>query len=346
MRLHQLLLTSALALSIGIVSAQTPSTVTLLTHDSFALSEDVLAEFEAETGYKLEILRAGDTGTMLNQAILTKNSPLADVMFGVDNTFLSRALEQDIFVPYASPELAQVAEAFRLDAENRVTPIDYGDVCLNYDIAYFEAQDLAVPQSLADLTLAEYRGLLVAMNPATSSPGLAFLLASIGAFGEADEYDYLDFWADLIANEALIVEDWETAYFGYFTGGNPEGEYPLVVSYASSPPFTVDETSGEATTASIIAPATCFRQIEFAGILRNSDNQAGAEALIDFLLSERFQSDLPMQMYVFPVREGIELPEAFAQFAAVPEEPAEVAYADIEAKREEWISGWLEVVTR
>ncbi len=324
--------------------AQQPTTLTLVTHDSFNLSEDVLAAFEREHNVKLNILRAGDTGRMVTQAVLTKNNPLGDVLFGVDNTFLSRALDADIFLPYASPELAFVDEAFVLDKAQRVTPIDYGDVCLNYDIAYFEEAGLVLPTSLADLILPDYRGLLVAMNPATSSPGLAFMLATVGVFGTEGDYTYLDFWRDLLANDALIVDDWETAYFGNFTAVG--GTYPLVVSYASSPPFTVDETTGVASTASITAPGTCFRQIEFAGILRGTAHEALAQAFIDFLLSEEVQADVPLQMYVFPVREGVTLPPLFAEFAVVAEEPAQVDYAEIEAQRDVWIRAWLEAVAR
>jgi thiamine transport system substrate-binding protein len=341
-----MLLVFSLVLLIRPVVAQDESILTVVTHDSFNVSEDVLQTFMDETGITVEILRFGDAGQVVNQSILSKNNPLGDVLFGVDNTFLSRALDADIFLPYEAPSLENVDEQFRLDTEFRVTPIDYGDVCLNYDIAYFEERNLAVPQTLLDLTLPEYQGLLVAMNPATSSPGLAFLLTTIAEFGTEGDYTYLDFWVDLVANEVLIVDGWEDAYFGYFTAGSEDGTYPLVVSYASSPPFTYDEAADIATTASITAPGMCFRQIEFAGILQGTDNESAAQQFIDFMLSDSFQEDLPLQMYVFPVNPEAELPELFARFATIAEEPAQLDYADIEANRDDWITAWTETVLR
>src|SRR5690606_20739757 len=215
-------------------AAQDDNTLTLVTHDSFNVSEDVLAAFESETGITVEILRSGDAGRMVNQSILSKSNPLGDVLFGIDNTFLSRALDNDLFLAYQSPALEGVPEEFILDPEYRVTPVDYGDVCLNYDVAYFEENGLALPESLDDLTDPAYKGLLVVENPATSSPGLAFLLATIGVYGTEGDYTYLDYWADLVENEVRVDDGWETAYYGSFSGSaGSEGSYPLVVSYAS-----------------------------------------------------------------------------------------------------------------
>ncbi len=345
MRMKWFFLLAVMVLTGAPVGAQ-DNVLTLVTHDSFNVSEAVLAQFEADTGIRVEILRSGDAGTMVNQSILSKRNPLGDVMFGVDNTFLGRALGEDLFIPYESPLLENVADEFRLDPENRVTPVDYGDVCLNYDTAYFAEHELSLPESLADLTLPAYNGLLAVQNPATSSPGLAFLLATIAQFGTEGDYTYLDFWRDLVANDAYISEDWSDAYFNQFSAGGGDGTRPLVVSYASSPPFTVDETTGEPATGSITADGMCFRQIEFAGILRGTDNEAAARQFVDFLLSRSFQEDLPMQMYVFPVNPEAELPEAFVQFAAIPEEPVTMDIGEIDQYRQDWIQAWTETVLR
>ncbi|HEX2907852.1 MAG TPA: thiamine ABC transporter substrate-binding protein [Phototrophicaceae bacterium] len=345
MKFRFLLIVILLSLGFSSTLAQ-DNTLTLVTHDSFNVSEDVLAQFEKETGITVEILRSGDAGRMLNQSILSKQNPLGDVLFGVDNTFLGRALEEELFIPYESPRLETVPEQYQLDPEYQVTPIDYGDVCLNYDLAYFEENDLALPESLQALTEPEYKGLLIVENPATSSPGLAFLLATVGEFGTEGDYTYLDFWADLVGNDVLVSEGWEDAFFGQFTAGGGEGTRPLVVSYASSPPVTVVEETGKPTIGSVVADGMCFRQIEFAGILQGTDNLEGAQQFIDFLLSQPFQEDLPLQMYVFPVQPDAELPEAFAEFAAMPENPVTVAIQDINTYREEWIRAWTETVLR
>lgn len=346
-----LLMVVLLALLAAPMHAQDDTVLTVVAHDTFAYSEDVMAAFTAETGIEVEVIRAGDTGTMVNQAILSRGAPLGDVMYGVDNTFLSRALAADLFIPYESPLLADVPEAFLADDTNRVTPIDYGDVCLNYDVAYFEENDLAVPDSLEDLIDPAYRGLLVVENPATSSPGLAFLLATIDIFsGENGDMTWQDYWAALVENDVLVVDDWTTAYFGEFSGSaDSMGTHPLVVSYASSPPVEVlymEEAPEIAPTASIVADGTCFRQIEYAGILQGTDNEAAAQQFIDFLLSREFQEDMPLNMFVFPVNPEAELPELFAEYAAIPENAVTMDIETIDVNREAWIEEWTEIVLR
>ena len=318
----------------------------VMTHDSFSVSEELIAQFEKENNVKVNFLLSGDTGAALNRAILTKESPQADVFFGVDNTFVSRALKEGIFEPYKSPKLEFIADEFIIDTDNFVLPVDYGDVCINYDKSYFEQNDLPKPNSLSELTNPEYRGLLVVENPATSSPGLAFLLATIAEFGEEG---YLDFWTDLRANGVVVVNDWETAYYTNFSGSSGKGPQPMVVSYGSSPPAEVifsDIELSEAPTASITAPNTCYRQIEFVGILKGTQERELSEKFVDFMLDVQFQEDLPLQMFVFPVNQNAALPEEFIQFAQIPEKPATLDPELIAANREKWIQDWTLTVLR
>jgi thiamine transport system substrate-binding protein len=346
-------LTMLLLLAVLPVMAQeNGETLTLVTYDSFAISEEVQALFEEQTGITLEILRLNDAGAMLNQAILTKNNPLGDVLYGVDNTFLSRALNNDLFIPYESALLEFVPEDLRLGSEEFfATPVTIGDICLNYDKAYFAENDLPLPESLADLTDPMYEGLLVVENPASSSPGMAFLMATIAEFGddEDSDYTYLDFWGELVDNDVLVLDGWSEAYFGAFTAASEDGEYPLVVSYASSPPAEVlfaEEELDESPTGAIVADGMCFRQIEYVGILAGTEKVAAAQQLIDFMLGTDFQEDLPLQMFVFPVNEEAELPEIFIAHTAIPENPAILDAATIDENREEWIQEWTETVLR
>ena len=317
----------------------------LLTHDSFLLSDGVLDAFTEETGIEVELIQGGDAGQVVNQAILTNGNPQADVLFGIDSTFLSRALEADLFIPYEADGLDQVDEALLLDPEHRVTPIDYGDVCLNYDKAWFEDHSLPVPTSLDDLVDPVYADLLVVENAATSSPGLAFLLASIAEFGE-DGWEA--WWSDLRANGVQVVDGWEEAYNGAFSGGGAsEGTRPLVVSYASSPPAEVLYADPPITESPVgVIDASCYRQVEGAGILTGTDREEEAQRLVDFLLSETVQADVPLSMFVFPVRAGVELPDLFVEHAALPEDVYELPAADIGAHREEWIDRWTDLVLR
>jgi thiamine transport system substrate-binding protein len=323
-----------------------PGQLTVMTHDSFSVSEKLIQTFEQAEQMQVRFLTSGDAGAVLNKAILTRDAPLADVIFGVDNTFLSRALNADIFEPYSSPVLSQISPEFQLDPSMRLTPVDFGDVCINFDKAYFSRQALPVPETLEDLLRPEYRGLFVTPNPATSSPGLAFLLATVKHFGDPG---YLDFWAGLRDNGLVVVGDWETAYYTNFSASSGRGLQPLVVSYATSPPAEVvfaEVEMTEAPTASIVGPQTCFRQIEFVGILKGTRERALAEKFVDFLLSEPFQEDVPLQMFVFPVNSRAVLPEAFVQFAQVPEQPAEMSPAEIAQNRDAWIAAWTETVLR
>ena len=342
--MNKILLALTIVFILTACTSSGPRTLTIMTHDSFAVSDEVLAAFEEEHAVEVEILLAGDAGTMLNSAILARGAPLADVLFGVDNTYLSRALEEEIFEPYASPLLAGIPDEFKLDPANGALPVDYGDVCLNYEIAYFEQGDLRVPASLEDLLKPEYTGLLTVQNPATSSPGLAFLLATIGHFGTDG---YLDFWAGLVENEVSVVNDWETAYYNEFSQwGGPD---PLVVSYGSSPPFEVifaEEPIDAPPTGVITADGACFRQIEFAGILAGTENRELAEAWIDWMLSVPFQEDIPLNMFVFPVNPEAELQAEFADYLAIPENPIRLDPAQIAANREAWLRAWTETVLR
>lgn len=341
-----LLAVTAVAVPVAAVptSESDKTTITLVTHDSFNASKRVLRHFTKDTGVTVKVLPSGDAGAAVNQAILTKNNPLGDVFFGVDNTLLSRALDEGIFVPYKSPELDTVPKGLQLDSRQRVTPIDTGDVCVNYDKQYFADNGLSVPQTLEDLAEPQYKGLLVVENAATSSPGLAFLLATVAEFGSDGWRDY---WSQLRANDVKVVDGWEQAYNTEFSGSSGKGNYPLVVSYASSPPAEVLQADPKPSAAPTgVLLDTCFRQIEFAGILKGTSHRKEAKQFIDFLLSRRFQEDMPLQMYVFPVREGAALPEEFTQFAEMAPKPLVLPTRDIARNRDTWINEWTDTVLR
>ena len=322
-----------------------PETLTVMTHDSFAASEDVVKSFEAANNAKLVFLKSGDAGAALNKAVLTKDAPLADVFYGVDNTFLTRALGADIFETYASPALADISNTFKLDPSNHALPVDYGDVCINYDKAYFVDHQLAVPQSLDDLKKPEYSGLLVTENPATSSTGLAFLLATVAHYGDS----FTDYWKALKANKVVVVDGWETAYYTNFSASSGHGPQPMVVSYGSSPAAEVvfaEKPLKDAPTASILGPDTCFRQVEFVGILKGTKHQALAEKFVDFMLGKQFQEDMPLQMFVYPTNPNAALPDQFLKYAQAPNQSAQLAPAVIAAKRDQWIQAWTDVMQK
>jgi len=291
--------------------ASEPTNVRIATHDSFAISDELIESFETESGLELEIIRLGDTGTLTNQLVLSKDEPIADAFFGIDNTFRGVAEENGI-------------------VEGDFTAIDYSDVCFNYDRYYFEDAGITPPTSWKQLTDESYKGLTVITNPNSSSPGLAFLASTVAALGD----DYESYWQDLKANEVLVTSGWEDAYFTEFSGSSGEGDYPIVLSYASSPSAEVRD-NGESQTAALLDD--CFRQTEFAGVLAGSANPAGAQELIQFMLGEEFQSAVPELMYVYPATD-VELPESWSEFAT----PAEttVDLPDLNQRRSEILETW------
>jgi thiamine transport system substrate-binding protein len=338
-----------LLILIGLIThgqaAEKKPILTLMTHDSFAVGKDVLAQFEQQQGVTLKIIKGGDAGATLNQAILSKANPLADVFYGVDNTFMSRALKADIFSAYASPHLTRIPDELKLDPGNRLLPVSYGDVCLNYERQWFAEKGIRPPQDLDDLLKPAYKSLTVVQNPATSSPGMAFLLATVGRFGEDG---FLEYWKKLRNNDVYISPGWSDAYYGQFTRAKG-GTRPIVVSYASSPPAEVyySETKvDDAPTAAVLAPQTAFRQIEFVGILKGTRQQELAAKLVDFMLDTRFQQDIPLHMWVFPADSTIQLPDVFIKYTRKAENPVMLTPEAIEAGRERWLEAWTEIVLR
>lgn len=320
-------------------AAETPETLTLLAHNSFAdgVGDETFTAFTAETGIEVEVTAAGDAGSMVNQAILTKDNPLADVMFGIDDTFLSRAVDEGVFRPYRSTNLDTVDESL-LQPDDVVTPIDYGDVCFNYDKAWFEENGVEVPADLDDLTVVG--DLVTVEHPALSSPGLAFMLATIDVFGEDG---WLDWWQTMKDAGINVANNWDTAYRGDFTRYG--GSSPIVMSYASSPPAEVifsEEPLDEAPTG--VIEAGCYRQVEYAGVLEGTNYPEAAGQLVDFLLSVDFQETVPLTWFVFPVNGEAVLPPEFVEHTTIPAEPSRLDPALIAENRERWIGEWSEVM--
>ena len=318
----------------------------IMTHGSFDIGEDVIKEFEAANDATVVFQDAGDTGLALNRAILERGNPSADLLYGIDNTYLGRALKEEVFDPYESENLEVVPERFIFDDTNHVTPIDYGYVNINYDKAFLEEAGMSPPSTLEDLTGPDWKGKLVVENPASSAPGLSFLIATVSYFGEDDDYDYLDFWRDLRANDALVTEGWTDAYYTNFTKYG--GDRPLVVSYATSPAaevFFSEVELSEPPTGNILIDRATFLQIEGMGILKGANSPSLARKFIDFALDIRFQEDFPDKMFVYPVNPNAKTPDFF-KFAEVPTQPADIGPAEIDEKREGWIDAWTEVVLR
>ncbi|MDE2592369.1 MAG: thiamine ABC transporter substrate-binding protein [Actinomycetales bacterium] len=314
--------TAALTGCASATDSSTPSAsplpeLTLVTHDSFSMSKEQLAQFKTQTGITVNIVKAGDAGALTNKLVLTKDTPIGDAFFGIDNTFSGVALQNKI-------------------VSGRLTAIDYGDVCMNYDKAWFKAKGISAPTSIDQLVEPTYKNLTVVENPSTSSTGLAFLAATVAKYGNDGWQDY---WTKLKANGVKVTAGWEDAYYTDFSGSTGKGKYPVVLSYASSPAYEIrkDGTSG---TASILDG--CFRQVEYAGVLAGAKNPVGAQLLIKFLLSDAFQRGIPESMYVYPIVKSTELPADWSKWATVATAPLG-AGLDINANRESWLTAWSDI---
>jgi thiamine transport system substrate-binding protein len=316
--------------------------VVVATHDSWAMPKSVLKQFTEQTGYTVKIEPNGDAGQLTNKLVLTKGSPIADMAYGIDNTFASRAVDEGVLAPYTPSDQPAAVDAFELPGRGAddLTPVDYSDVCVNVDDTWFAKHDLAEPRTLEDLAKPAYRGLFVTPGATTSSPGLAFLLTTIDAFGER----WTDYWERLLANGTKITSGWSDAYEVDFTAGGGDGDRPIVLSYASSPPFTIPEGGDKPTTSALLD--TCFRQVEYVGVLAGAENPKGAAAFVDFMLGADFQKALPDNMYVYPVDTTVALPRSWAQFAKTASDPYAMDPARITEHRDEWLRTWGDRVTR
>ena len=311
--------------------------VVLVTPASSDLPRKVVTGFEDESGCTLTHSPAGDGGELASKLAVTQGDPIGDVAFGIDNTFAGAALDEGVFAPYDA-ELPTGADQYLLpsDDDGVLTPIDNASVCVNVDTAWFSDQGIEPPASLDDLVDPAYRDLFVTPAATTSTPGLAFLLATIGEYGD----EWTSYWEDLLANGAKVVKGWEDAYYVDFSYSG--GDRPIVLSYDTSPAYTVKK--GESSTAALLD--TCFRQVEYAGVLAGSDNPQGAAELVDFMTSSTFQEALPDAMYVFPVDDEVSLPPLWEKWAEPAPAPIDVPPADIAENRDEWLREWSDVTSR
>ncbi len=314
--------------------------VRLVTYDSFALPEDAAKAFEEQTGAKIEVIASGDAGGMLTKALLAAGAPEGDVLFGVDNTLATRAAQDGLLVPF-TPSGQQADAPLRLPGEmgKLLTPIDRGDVCINVDAAWFAQHGLAPPTTMADLVDPTYRDLLVVTSPVTSSPGLAFLIASIDEYGDG----WQDWWQQLRDNGVRVRPSWDDAYNTDYTVSG--GDRPLVVSYASSPPAEVVFSEGARTEpASSVMADSCVQQVEYAGLLAGAEHPDLGEELIRFMLTPEWQRSLPLSNFVFPAVGGTELPPEFERWAVLPDDSRAVSATEIGEHRDDWIEQWRSIM--
>ncbi len=319
----------------------TGDSVQLLTYDSFALDDAAAAAFRKQTGAEIEVIAAGDSGSMLAGALLKAGKPEADVIFGIDNTSISEAVNGDLLEAYTPSGAGSLPADSQAPggAAKQLTPIDTSEVCVNIDAQWFSEQDLAAPEDFEDLRSPAYKDLLVVESPVNSSPGLAFMLGSVEVFG-ADLW--LDYWRSLKNNGVRVSPSWDDAYYNDYTVNG--GDRPLVLSYASSPPAEVVFSDGElAEPSSEVADGTCVSQIEYAGVLKGARHPELARKLVDFMLDPVWQGALPLSNFVYPVTDA-DLPEEFLRWAPRPPDPVVLDAGAVDEHRDDWLEQWRSVM--
>ncbi|MEO5795979.1 MAG: thiamine ABC transporter substrate-binding protein [Rhodoferax sp.] len=329
---------TALAALVSLPALAEDTPLRVLVHSSFSLPKPLLAQFEAESGVKLSLIKAGDAGEMLNKLILTRAQPIADLVFGLDNALVAKAQAAKVLEPL---QYSQGSATAQIGAN--VVPVDYGFVNLNFDKAAFAKSGLALPKSLEDLTLPAYRNLLVVPNPATSSPGYAFLLATIAGMGEEKAFDW---WARMRGNGVKAVKGWTEAYYTEFSRNG--GSRPLVVSYASSPAaevFYSKEKITESPTGNLFLKGGVFRQVEGVALVAGGGQREAAGKFIRFMRSGGVQEALQTSMWMYPIEAHTPLADVM-KHAVEPTAFDSLPAETIADKGTGWVARWTQVVLK
>jgi thiamine transport system substrate-binding protein len=311
----------------------------VMVHSSFSLPKPLLAQFESQNGVKLAIVKGGDAGEMLNKLILTRAKPVADVVFGIDNTLVGKALAAGVLEPL-SPQAADASDA---DLGTALAAVDYGFVTLNYDKAAIAKSGIALPKTMQELTLPAYKNWLVMPNPATSSTGYAFLLATISAMGEEPAFAW---WAQMRGNGLKVVKGWSEAYYTEFARN--KGAYPLVVSYATSPAaevFYSKEKVTDSPTASLNLKGGVFRQVEGVGLVKGGGQRAAASKFVEFMRSGPVQQALQTEMWMYPMQANTPRAEVM-RYASEPAGFEAPAVTLVASKGADWVARWTKVVLK
>lgn len=333
-------LTSFAVLSLLFSSLVAAQELRVLAHNSFSLPKPLLAQFEAQAGVKLSVIKAGDSGELLNKLILTRAQPIADVVFGIDNAQVAKAQAANVIEAYVS---APPVRAGVPAVGNGVVAVDYSFVALNYDKAAFAKTGLALPKTLEELTQPQFRDLLVVQNPATSSPGHAFMLATIAGLGEAAAFDW---WARMRANGVKVAKGWSEAYYTEFSKNG--GTRSLVVSYATSPAaevFYSKEKITEPPTGVLFLKGGVFRQVEGVALIKGSGQREAAVRFIEFMRSPAVQEALQTSMWMFPAEPGVARVEVM-RHAVEPALFDSLSSETIAEKDVDWVSRWTKVVLK
>lgn len=302
------------------------------TYDSFAstIAVKTIPIFEKMYDVKVKVLSFGDAGSVLSRIILEKESPRADVIVGLDQALLKKAVDAGVLEKYQSPKLSNIVLESLKDPSDFGTPYDYGAIAIVYNTESIDKP----PTSFEELLNARWKRSLVVEDPRTSSTGLAFLLWTIGVYGEEN---FLNYWSRLKDSILTVTPGWDEAF-----NLLELGEADMMVSYATDGAYSYHEY-GVLKYMPIAMQEGAFVQVEYASIVKGAANRDLAEKFIDFLLSEGFQREVPLNQWMYPVVE-VEMPEAF-EYALKIDKTVSIDYEIVSEKLDSWLDSWAELMT-
>jgi len=305
------------------------------TYDSmvseYGLGPKIIPKFEEQCNCKIKMVSKGDAGQVLTTLVLEKENPKADVVIGLDNSLIQKAIEKKVLEEFTPKNIGIVPKDIGFYKKGFLTPFDYGFIAFVFDSKKIEAE-LNEFDSLLDSRLEKK---IVIQNPRTSSPGLALLFWSIEVYGDPG---YKEFWKEFKPNILVVTDGWDESA-GLFRAG----EAPMYLSYATSPAYYAEFEDINHFLAAEFEEGH-YIQVEGIGIVKGTKNRKLAEQFIEFMLTEEAQKEIPFTQFMFPVNKNIELPKAF-EYAVMPDKKLELDPELIEEKQEEWISEWEKIIT-
>lgn len=316
--------------------AQATSEIRLITYNSFNLPKKLIQQFEKNNNTTIKIIKAGDNNTLINRLILTKDHPIADVVYGINNNNIYKIIDNNL-IQNNQPILNN--DIF-INLKN-ISVINYGFIALNYDKEWFTTHKLPLPKNLYDLALPQYKDLLVVENPNTSAVGMAFLLANIAGIGEKNTFNW---WLKMRQNGIKITKDWSEAYYKEFTLNG--GHYPIMVGYTSSPAAEIFYSKNKLVTPNInnlFLQGAVYEQVEGAAILNQTKQPQLAKKLIQFLQSVDVQNSLVTTMWVYPANKKVLLPKIM-QYATLPKMHWAPNPQRIQKYQQNWLERWNQIV--
>jgi len=303
--------------------------LTVYTYDSFVSEWGpgpiIEQKFEDKYNIDLELIAVDSAATLLNKVILEGSNTKADIVLGLDMNLFDSADKSGLFINHSLDNLENdIMLPIKWNSKIFV-PYNYG----YFAFVYNNTKLLNPPKSMDEL-INSTDARIVIQDPRTSTPGLGLLIWMKALYGN----DAKNKWVKLNKKVISVTKGWTDAYYNFFMAG----EADLVLSYSTSPAAHIMFEENYEISAAIFEEGN-YVSIEFAGILKSSNNQRMANNFLRFMISDDFQSVLPSTNIMYPIANNLMLPEAFNKIE-VPD-MLQIDPEEINKNKDEWINEWL-----